>query len=239
MTDNIQNTNEEIIQEAAAEAVEAVAEAKVETAKVAPAEVPADTQAPRAPRAGAASTGDRRGGPAGGRPQRGGASGRGGDRRGGPRREPRAKPEFDQKIIDIRRVTRVSSGGRRFSFAVSLVAGDRKGKVGVGTGKGGDTALAVEKAVRSAKKNMITLSLTKSSSIPHEVFAKQGAARVHMMPAPGKGVVAGSSVRDVIELGGIKDITAKLRSGTKNKLNNARVAIEALKQLKKPRSHSK
>jgi small subunit ribosomal protein S5 len=119
------------------------------------------------------------------------------------------------------------------------VAGDRKGKVGVGTGKGGDTAMAVDKALRSAKKNMITLNLTKSGSIPHEVEAKFSSARVHMMPAPGKGLVAGSSVRDVIDLGGVKDITAKLRSGSKNKLNNARVAIEALKMLKKPRAHSK
>jgi small subunit ribosomal protein S5 len=86
---------------------------------------------------------------------------------------------------------------------------------------------------------MITLSLTKTHSIPHEVQKKFGASVVHMMPAPGKGVVAGSSVRDVIELAGIKNITAKLRSGTKNKLNNARVAIEALKMLKKPRAYSK
>lgn len=161
--------------------------------------------------------------------------GRGGERRGGPRREPRAKPEFDQKIIDIRRVTRVASGGRRFSFAVSLVAGDRKGKVGVGTGKGGDTALAVEKALRSAKKNMISVNLTKTGSIAHDVKAKYSSARVEMMPAPGKGIVAGSSVRDVIDLAGIKDITAKLRSGTKNKLNNARAAVEALSMIKKPR----
>jgi small subunit ribosomal protein S5 len=177
----------------------------------------------------------------GGGPRRDGPGGapRGGDRRGGPRREPRAKPEFDQKIIDIRRVTRVASGGRRFSFAVSLVAGDRKGRVGVGTGKGGDTALAVEKALRSAKKNMIQVNLTKSGSIAHEVNAKFSASEVFMMPAPGKGVVAGSSVRDVIELGGIKDITAKIRSGSKNKLNNARVAIEALLMVKKPKQHSK
>ncbi len=180
---------------------------------------------PQAPRAGFA-------------PRRGAPRGRGGER-GGPRREPRAKPEYDQKIIDIRRVTRVASGGRRFSFAVSLVAGDRKGKVGVGTGKGGDTAMAVDKAARSAKKNMITLSLTKSGSIPHEVQKKLGSSVVHLMPAPGKGVVAGSSVRDVIDLAGIKNITAKLRSGTKNKLNNARAAVEALKMLKKPRSYSK
>jgi small subunit ribosomal protein S5 len=173
-----------------------------------------------------------------------GGRGRGGDSRGGPRgggrggpggRPPRAKPEFDQKIIDIRRVTRVSSGGRRFSFAVSLVAGDRKGRIGVGTGKGGDTALAVEKAFRSAKKNLITLNLTKSGSIAHDVKAKYSSARVEMSPAPGKGIAAGSSVRDVIELAGVKDIVAKLRSGTKNKLNNAQAAVLALSMVKKPR----
>ena len=222
MTDETQNTTDEIKEESVA------AETAAPVASAAPAGAPAGADPfERRPRQ---DNNDR---------SRRGGAGRGGDRRGGPRREPRAKPEFDQKIIDIRRVTRVASGGRRFSFAVSMVAGDKRGRVGVGTGKGGDTALAVEKALRNAKKNMITLTLTKSGSIPHEVFAKFSSAYVHMMPAAGKGVVAGSSVRDVIDLAGIKDITAKLRSGTKNKLNNARVAIEALKLLKKPRAHSK
>ncbi len=249
MTDNTQNTNEEILNEATAEAAEVVAteatiDAVGEAMSVANAPVAPATSAP-ASTAGARTftPGGRdsfRGRNSGGRDSRGPRTGGpGGERRGGPRREPRAKPEFDQKIIDIRRVTRVSSGGRRFSFAVSMVAGDRRGRVGVGTGKGGDTAMAVDKALRNAKKNMITLTLTKSGSIPHEIDAKFGSAVVHMMPAPGKGVVAGSSVRDVIELAGIKDITAKLRSGTKNKLNNARVAIDALKTLKKPRAYSK
>lgn len=155
---------------------------------------------------------------------------RGGDRK--PRREPRAKPEFDQKIIDIRRVTRVASGGRRFSFSVALVAGNRKGKVGVGTGKAGDTSLAIDKALKNAKKNMIDVPLNKHMSIAHHVAAKYCSARVEIMPARGKGVAAGSSVRDVIELAGIKEVGAKLRSGSKNKLNNARVAILALSQLK-------
>lgn len=154
----------------------------------------------------------------------------GGDRK--PRREPRAKPEFDQKIIDIRRVTRVASGGRRFSFSVALVAGNRKGKVGVGTGKAGDTSLAIEKALKNAKKNMIDVSLTKSMSIPYEIQAKYCSSRVEMLPAKGKGIAAGSSVRDVIELAGINDVVAKLRSGTKNKLNNARVAIKALEMIR-------
>ncbi len=151
-----------------------------------------------------------------------------------PRREPRAKPEFDQKIIDIRRVTRVSSGGRRFSFSVALVAGNRKGRVGVGIGKAGDTSLAIDKAVKNAKKNMITVSLDDKMSIPHFVSAKYCSSLVEIMPAPGKGVSAGSSVRDVIELAGIREVGAKLRSGSKNKLNNARVAVKALALLKKP-----
>lgn len=159
------------------------------------------------------------------------SGGPGGDRK--PRREPRAKPEFDQKIIDIRRVTRVASGGRRFSFSVALVAGNRKGKVGVGTGKAGDTSLAIDKAVKNAKKNMIDVPLNKRMSIAHFVSAKYNAARVEMQPAKGRGVAAGSSVRDVIELAGIKEISAKLRSGSKNKLNNARAAIKALSMLKK------
>ncbi|MEI8062108.1 MAG: 30S ribosomal protein S5 [bacterium] len=162
---------------------------------------------------------------------------RGGDRK--PRREPRARSEFDQKIIDIRRVTRVSSGGRRFSFAVTIVAGDKKGRVGVGTGKGSDTALAVEKAFRNAKKNLITINMTKTNSIAHEVDAKYSSSRVEIQPAPGKGMAAGSSVRDVLILAGIKDVVAKLRSGTKNKLNNAMAAVTALKSVKKPRPSHK
>jgi len=152
-----------------------------------------------------------------------------------PRREPRAKPEFDQKIIDIRRVTRVSSGGRRFSFSVALVAGNRKGRVGVGIGKAGDTSLAIDKAAKNAKKNMITVSLNDKMSIAHFVSAKYCSSLVEIMPAPGRGVSAGSSVRDVIELAGIKEVGAKLRSGSKNKLNNARVAVKALALLKKPK----
>ncbi len=149
-----------------------------------------------------------------------------------PRREPRAKPEFDQKIIDIRRVARVVSGGRRFSFAVSLVAGNRKGMVGVGIGKAGDTSLAIEKAFRNAKKKMIKINLKENMGIPHEVEAKYSSAVVMMMPARGKGIVAGSSVKDVLELAGVHDVVAKLRSGSKNRLNNAKVAVKALSLLR-------
>ena len=209
------------------------------------AEVATETPTPTSTPAPFDNRGGFRGGPRGG--ARGGSRGPGGpasrgrggqDRRGGPRREPRAKPEFDQKMIDIRRVTRVSAGGRRFSFAVAVVIGDRKGKVGVGTGKGTDTSLAVEKAVRDAKNKLIVVPLTKTGSIPHAVQSKYCSARVEMKPALGKGVVAGSSVRDVIVLAGITDINAKLRSGTKNKLNNAQAAVKALASFKKSKRAS-
>lgn len=152
-------------------------------------------------------------------------------RRGG-RREERTRPEFDQKIVSIRRVTRVMGGGRRFSFSVSMVIGDKKGKVGVGVGKAGDTQLAIEKAIRNAKKHMITVLMNKDHHIPHDVHTKYASSEVMIMPAPGRGLVAGSSVRTVLELAGVKDVTAKLFSRSKNKLNNARATVEALKQLK-------
>ena len=169
------------------------------------------------------------------RPQRD-SRGRGGDRRPnrrGPRREARVKPEFDQKIVSLRRVTRVMAGGRRFSFSVALVAGNRKGQVGVGQGKATDTPLAIEKAFRDAKKNMITVNTTKDMSIPHDVEAKYAASVVKIMPAPGKGLLAGSSVRTVLELAGLKDVGAKLLSRSKNSANNAYVAVKALKQLER------
>lgn len=147
------------------------------------------------------------------------------------RRDTRTKPEFEQKIISLRRVTRVMAGGRRFSFSVCLVAGNRKGSVGVGQGKASDTPLAIEKAFRDAKKHMITVNTTKKMSIPHEVEAKFNASRVKIMPARGKGILAGGSVRTVLELAGLREIGAKLFSRSKNSANNAYVAIKALKQL--------
>lgn len=159
-----------------------------------------------------------------------------GKRRRGRRAAPRVrevrKSEFDQKMITIRRVARVVQGGRRFSFSVSIIVGNKKGKVGVGIGKAGDTTLAIDKAVRNAKKHMITVPLTRDNSIAHDVSAKYAASRVTLMPAQGRGLVAGSSVRPVLELAGINNIIAKVHSGSKNGLNNARAAIEALKQLK-------
>lgn len=166
--------------------------------------------------------------------QRGPRRSGGRDRRG-PRsssRPPRQKSEFDQKMINIRRVARTVAGGRRFSFSVALILGNKKGKVGVGLGKAGDTTLAIDKAVRDAKKHMITVNLTKDNSIAHEVSAKYTASRVTLQPVRGRGLVAGSSVRPVLELAGISNTVAKIHSGSKNGLNNARAAIKALKTLK-------
>src|SRR3989344_3137001 len=143
----------------------------------------------------------------------------------------RPKPEFDQKILSIRRVTRVVAGGRRFSFSVALVAGDKKGSIGLGLGKAGDTSLAINKALRSAKKNMIRLKLTKNTSIPYEVAAKFSSARVMLMPNRGRGLVAGSVVRDIAKLAGIRDVTGKILSSTKNKLNNSKAVMLALAPL--------
>ncbi|MBU1179211.1 30S ribosomal protein S5 [Patescibacteria group bacterium] len=145
----------------------------------------------------------------------------------------REKPEFDQKIIDIRRVARVVAGGRRFSFRVTIVIGDRKGRVGVGLGKGADTALAIDKAVHIAKKNLVKIPLTKNNSIPYEVEAKFTCAEIIIRPArEGRGLVAGSSVRVVLDLAGVKDVAAKVISRSKNKLNIARATISALQKLK-------
>ena len=159
--------------------------------------------------------------------------GRGRRRERAPRRRDgaRTKPEFDQKIISMRRVARVMAGGRRFNFSVSVVAGNRKGMVGVGQGKAGDTPLAIDKAFRDARKNMITINTTKNMSIPHDAEAKYAASHVKIMPAKGKGILAGSSVRTVLELAGLREVGAKLFSRSKNPTNNARAAIKALRML--------
>ncbi len=166
-----------------------------------------------------------------GRRGRGDRGDRGG--RGRPRREEKPRSEFDQKIIQLRRVARVVAGGRRFSFSAVVVAGDRKGRVGVGVGKGADTALAVDKAFRDAKRSMIRVRTTESMSIAHDIVAKNSSGIVSIRPAPDRGIVAGSSTKIVLELAGIKDVTAKILSGSKNKLNIARATIDALQSLKK------
>lgn len=241
--------SEKIKQEATTEeAVKAVPEA-TEAAKTADASTDAPaTDAPEKKAEGNQSAGNttqadrpfrgNRGGARGGDRPAGRAHGAGGNNRRNPRRprrggrNERPRQEYEQQIVSIRRVTRVMAGGRRFSFSVSMVIGDKKGKVGVGIGKAGDTQLAIEKAARNAKKNLITVPMNKDSHIPHDVHTKYASSEVVIMPAPGRGLVAGSSVRTVLEYAGVKDVTAKIFSRSKNKLNNARAAIDALKQLK-------
>lgn len=166
---------------------------------------------------------------------RGGARGaiRGRSARGGNRpRAPRERGEFDQVTIDARRVARVMAGGRRFNFSLVVVIGDRKGRVGVGLGKGVDTALAIEKATRDAKKNLFTVPRTSSGSIPHQVMQKYASSTVEIIPSTGRGLVAGSAMRTVLDLAGVTDVVTKIHSRSKNKLTIARATVEALKHLR-------
>ena len=200
-----------------------------ETAEQAGAETVLETEAAEvvaeaAPVAVEPSTIRGRGGPGGGR----------GGRQGGGRpreRAPRERSEFDQVTADVRRVARVMAGGRRFSFSVTVIIGDKKGRVGVGLGKGADTALAIDKAVRAAKKNLITIPRTDSGSIAHAVTAKYSSSTVSIIPSPGRGLVAGSAMRTVLELAGVSNVVTKILTRTKNKLTIARATVEALKSL--------
>ena len=142
------------------------------------------------------------------------------------------KDQYKDKVLDMRRVTRVVAGGKRFRFRATLVVGDEKGTVGVGVAKGLDVQSAVEKAKRAARKNLIKIPL-QERTIPHEVRAKFSAADVLLKPAvPGHGLKAGGAVRAVLLLAGVKDIVAKCMGRTPNKLTNALATIKALSQLK-------
>lgn len=144
----------------------------------------------------------------------------------------RKKEDFKEKVLDLRRVTRVVAGGKRFRFRTTLVIGDERGQVGVGIGKGLDVQASIEKAREDAKKRMIKVDL-KDRTIVHEIEAKFSAAHVKIKPAVrGHGLKAGGAVRVVLSLAGIKDATAKCLGRTPNKLTNALATIKALNQLK-------
>lgn len=138
---------------------------------------------------------------------------------------------WEERVIQVRRVTKVVKGGKKLSFRAILVVGNEQGQIGVGIGKASDVIGAVKKGVADAKKHIINIPLTKSFSVPHPIDGISGAAKVMLRPsATGSGVIAGGSVRTVLELAGIKNILAKqLRSG--NTLNNARATINALAGL--------
>jgi small subunit ribosomal protein S5 len=149
-------------------------------------------------------------------------------------RAPREQDPFDIKIIDVNRVTKMYKGGRRMKLSVFVVVGDRKGKVGLGLGKGDDVRSAQTKAVNNAKKNMIHVNL-KGNTIPHEVLTKYKASRVLLKPAsPGTGIVAGSSMRLVAEAAGISDVLGKIL-GADNKITNAYATVQALSLLRTSR----
>ncbi len=144
----------------------------------------------------------------------------------------RQKDEFQTKLLDLARVTRVTGGGKRMSFRATVVAGDKKGKVGIGVDKGKDVSQAIEKATRRAKRDLVSIIIV-DGTIPHEVTAKYGPAVILLKPQKkGRGLVAGGAVRTICDLGGIKNISSKILSGSKNKLNNAKATMEALKKLK-------
>lgn len=167
-----------------------------------------------------------------GGPQRGGPGGhRGPGRPTGDRFI--KKDDFKEKVLDLRRVTRVVAGGKRFRFRATVIVGDEKGRVGVGVAKGVDVQSAVSKAKLEGKKTMLHIDLKDGRTIHHEVLAKYSAAKVLIKPArEGNGLKAGGSVRFVLALAGVKDATAKCLGRTPNKLTNALAAIEALKQVR-------
>lgn len=149
----------------------------------------------------------------------------------------REKPEFEQKILSLRRVTRVMAGGRRFSFSVSMVIGDKKNRVGLGMGKANDVVSAIEKAGRNAKKNMIKVKLTDNGSIPFDLDAKYKASEIQIRPITGKGLAAGGAVRSVLEFAGVKEAGAKIISRSKNHINNAKATFEALTPISERHIH--
>ena len=163
------------------------------------------------------------------------------DKRNNNNRRPRrnnnnAKPKTDleEKVIDIKRVTKVVKGGRQFRFSATVVVGNRKGKVGLGIGKAKEMPDAVKKATQAATRNLINVELIDNRTISHEIIQKEGAVRVMLKPATeGTGVKAGGPVRDVLELAGVKDVLSKCL-GSRTKINMARATLNALANQKSP-----
>ena len=158
-------------------------------------------------------------------------------RQGGKQHRPRrheVDDEFDTKIIRVRRVSRMYKGGRRLRLSVFVVAGDRNGRVGLGLGKGADVSAAQDKARVKAKKNVVMANL-KGNTIPHEIEIKYKSSRLILKPAaPGTGIIAGATVKSVLELAGVKDALTKILGST-NQINAAYATIEALKSLRSSR----
>ncbi|OGJ52330.1 30S ribosomal protein S5 [Candidatus Peregrinibacteria bacterium RIFOXYB2_FULL_32_7] len=142
-----------------------------------------------------------------------------------------AQKEFDEVLLELSRVTKVTAGGRQLKFRATVAIGNRKGKIGLGIGKSNEVTGAIQKAVNKAKKNFIKIPIYKTT-IPHEIKVKFKSAKILLMPASaGTGLIAGSSIRQILEVSGVKDILAK-RFGTTNKLNNAKATFKALSMLR-------
>lgn len=149
-----------------------------------------------------------------------------------PRRPKEKKDDFESKLLDLARVVRVSAGGKRLRFRAVVVSGDKKGKVGLAAAKGKDVAQAIEKATRLSKRDLLEVPIV-AETIPHQVEAKYGPAFVLLKPqVRGRGLVAGGTVRVICTLAGIKNISSKIVARTRNKLNNARATMKALRKLK-------
>ena len=141
------------------------------------------------------------------------------------------KDEFDKKLLGVRRVTKVVKGGRTMSFAALVVVGDKKGRVGMGTAKASEVPMAVEKATKAAKKNLINVPIV-NGTVPYEAIGKFSTTRVIILPSKaGTGVIAGGAARAVFELAGYTDITSKIHGST-NKINTVRATLNALKEMR-------
>lgn len=149
-----------------------------------------------------------------------------------PRRDREREKEFEERVVTINRVTKVVKGGRRFRFAALVVIGDKKGRVGFGTGKANEVPDAIKKAIEDAKKNVFNVAIVNGTTIPHEIAGKFGAGEILLRPASeGTGVIAGGAVRDVLELAGFSDILSKCL-GSRTPVNMVSATINALQNLK-------